>query len=64
VSGHDELRETVDAIRRERYPQLSADLIDRILEIEAAHIEDRGPAPRLVENAVDEFIAQNGDQDR
>jgi hypothetical protein len=58
LSGFDELRQAVQALRADKYPTLPPDLVDAILEIEAEHVEDRGPAPRKVERLVDVYVSE------
>jgi hypothetical protein len=53
MSEVDDLREVVEELRAERFPELPAALVAEILGIEAEHVEDRGPAPRLVEALID-----------
>ena len=60
MSALEELQDTVDALRQERYPEISAELVGRILELEDRYVEDRGPAPRLVERAIDEWLEAAG----
>jgi hypothetical protein len=58
MSDLDDLRTAVDELRAERFPDLPADLVERLLQIEAAHVEHRGPAPRLIDAAIDDFLAR------
>ena len=48
-----DLLETLEEIRQQSFPDLAADLVAQILELEAEHVEDRGPAPRRVESLID-----------
>lgn len=52
----DDLLDTLESIRSERFPDLPAELIAQIVESEAEHVEDRGPAPRHVETLVDAWL--------
>ena len=56
MSSLSDLQETVEAIRAERYPNLPAEVVRRILDVEDEHVEDRGPAPRLVETVIDAWL--------
>jgi Fe-S-cluster formation regulator IscX/YfhJ len=56
MSSLSDLQQTVEAIREERYPTLPADVVRKILELEDQHVEDRGPAPRLVEAVIDAWL--------
>lgn len=58
MSDLDDLRTAVDELRAERFPDLPPELVERVRRIEAAHVEDRGPAPRLIDAAIDEFLAR------
>ena len=61
MSGTEELRETVESIRRDRFPGLRPELVSMILDVEEAHVEDRAAAPRLVENLVEEWAGGPGE---
>lgn len=50
------LRETVQALRERDYPDLPTDLVDKILDIEAGNVEDRGRARDLVTRAVNDHL--------
>lgn len=50
------LGETVQAVRSRTFPELSAELVDAILEIEAASHEDRLRARDQVAQAIREHL--------
>lgn len=52
MSDFAELAATVEQVRAARFPQLSADLVERILAIEAEHGDDRAAAMREIKSAV------------
>ncbi len=57
MSGFEDLKATVEELRAARFPSLPSSLVDTILETEAEHVEDRGPALRKVERAIDAFVS-------
>jgi hypothetical protein len=50
------LRKTVQRLRERDFPQLPQDLVDAILDIEAANIDDRGRSRELVTRAITEHL--------
>lgn len=56
MSERDDLHQIIEELRSARFPRLPAALVDTVLRIEADHVEDRGPAPRLVEAVIDESL--------
>ncbi|HEY3548851.1 MAG TPA: hypothetical protein VGK17_22490 [Propionicimonas sp.] len=50
------LRETVQRLREQDFNQLPADLVDAILDIEAANIDDRGRSREFVTRAITEQL--------
>lgn len=50
------LRDTVQRLRERNFPQLPKDLVDAILDIEAANIDDRGRSRELVTRAITEQL--------
>ncbi len=57
MSSLSDLKEIVETIRRDRFPDLSPEVVVQILEVEETHVEERGPASRLVEAIVDAWVA-------
>ncbi|MDQ3690126.1 MAG: hypothetical protein M3406_08860 [Chloroflexota bacterium] len=52
----DDLVATVEGLRNRDFPNLPAQMVEAILRIEVDHVEDRGPAPRLIEAAIDSYL--------
>jgi hypothetical protein len=50
------LGEVVEQLRESQFPELSAELVKEVLSIEAACLEDRGPAAARVEGAIDRHV--------
>ncbi len=59
MSELDDLRATVEGLRSESFQGLPADVVEAILTIEVDHVEDRGPAPRLIEAVIDQHLQDN-----
>jgi hypothetical protein len=57
MSDIQELKETIQQLRKEKYPELPAALINEILTIEADLLEDKGQALRRVAQAVEKHLA-------
>lgn len=57
MSDTNELKDTVQKLRQEKYSDLPASLIDEILTIEDAWLEDRGQALRLIDEAVEKYLS-------
>jgi hypothetical protein len=55
----DELVESVISIRDEQFPNISDALVRRILEIEAAFVDDRPEASKRISRLVEEFLAED-----
>jgi hypothetical protein len=60
VTNVDDLSATVERVRSEHFPDLPKELVAEILVIEGRHVEDRGPAARLVDQAIETWL---GEQD-
>jgi hypothetical protein len=54
------LRDTVQRVRERDFPHLPQDLVDTILDIEAANIDDRGRSRELVTRAITEQLQDGG----
>ena len=53
---HEELQETVEALRAAEYPELDAGLVVKILTIEGRHLDLRSDVLVRLEQAVDAFL--------
>jgi hypothetical protein len=52
----DDLGATVELLRSQGFEDLSPALVAEIISIEVDHVENRAPAARLVEAAVDKHL--------
>jgi hypothetical protein len=52
MSDPAELAATIEQVRTTQFPQLPPDLVQQILAIEAAHVDDRATAMRDIKAAV------------
>jgi hypothetical protein len=57
MSDTNELKDTVEKLRQEKYVDLPASLVDEILTIEAEWLEDRVQALRLIDQAVEKYLS-------
>jgi hypothetical protein len=55
-----DLEATVERVRAERFPTLSADLVATILKIEAECVENRSDATRRIGVAIQTFLDSKG----
>jgi hypothetical protein len=56
-----ELLDTIEEIRRKRYPAISADLVKKIVVTEQEFPDDRSEAIRRVSDAIDAELKREGD---
>lgn len=56
MRGTERLLAAVERIRAERFPELPAELVEHLLMIESAHMENRDVAKAQVQTAIDTFI--------
>lgn len=61
MTPDEELLETIEEIRRDRFPNLSADLVKVIVETEQEFPDNRAEAFRRISAAIDEQLSQNGE---
>jgi hypothetical protein len=54
----EDIRQTVERLRAERYAYLPASLVAAILDIEAAHVEDRGRAAGKLNAVIDQALGE------
>jgi hypothetical protein len=53
-----DLEATIEALRKQKYPDLPEDLVVKILQIEALHVENRMEAYKRVMQAIEEYLAE------
>jgi hypothetical protein len=58
MSDIQELKETIQQLRKEKYPEIPVALINEILMIEADLLEDKTQALRRVAEAVEKHIVK------
>ena len=56
MTPEEDLLDTIEQIRRQRFPSLPTDLIERIVSIERKHTDDRQQAYKQISVAVDEYL--------
>ena len=54
----DELRNALEKIRQENYPEIPQELIEELLTIEYENQDDRVEAAKKVLKAIDEYLAE------
>jgi len=54
----DELRNALEKIRQENYPEIPKELIEKLLTIEYENQDDRVEAAKKVLKAIDEYLAE------
>lgn len=52
-----ELLDTIEKLRQEKFPQLPADLVERIVEIERDFTDNRQEAFKRITQAVEQHLA-------
>ena len=52
-----ELLDTIEEIRKKHFPEIPADLVKQVVEIERNFTENRAEAYRLVTQAIDSHVA-------
>lgn len=57
-SNLNELRNTLEKIRQENYPEIPQELIEELLTIEYENQDDRVEAAKKVLKAIDEYLAE------
>ncbi len=55
-----ELAETLTALAKEKYPSVSAKLIELLLKIQSEHFDDQNKASRLMLAAVENELKPEG----
>jgi hypothetical protein len=56
MTPDEELLDTIEQIRRERFPKLSADLVKKIVAIEQEFPDNRLEASRRISQAIDDEL--------
>lgn len=54
----DELRNALEKIRQENYPEIPKELIEKLLTIEYENQDDRVEAAKKVLKTIDEYLAE------
>ncbi len=57
-SNLNELRNALEKIRQENYPEIPQELIEKLLTIEYENQDDRVEAAKKVLKAIDEYLAE------
>lgn len=57
-SNLNELRNSLEKIRQENYPEIPQELIEELLTIEFENQDDRVEAAKKVLKAIDEYLAE------
>ena len=57
-SNLDELRNALEKIRQENYPEIPKELIEKLLTIEYENQDDRVEAAKKVLKTIDEYLAE------
>lgn len=57
-SNLNELRDALEKIRQENYPEIPQELIEELLTIEFENQDDRVEAAKKVLKAIDEYLAE------
>jgi hypothetical protein len=57
-SNLNELRNALEKIRQENYPEIPQELIEELLTIEFENQDDRVEAAKKVLKAIDEYLAE------
>ena len=58
----EQLQETVEALRADEFPDLDADLVAAVLDIERRHLHQRSEVLTRLEQAINAFLDEPGDQ--
>jgi hypothetical protein len=56
MSGDEELLDTIEQIRQDKFPEVPAELVKEIALIEANYTENRQEAYRRIAQAVDAYL--------
>ena len=57
-SNLNELRNALEKIRQENYPEIPQELIEKLLKIEYENQDDRVEAAKKVLKTIDEYLAE------
>jgi len=57
MTPEQELLDTIEEIRKKHFPEISADLVKQVVEIERNFSENRAEAYRRVTQAIDSHVA-------
>ena len=56
----DDLKSTLEAIRREKYPNIPSDVIERIVEVQAGNQDNAAKRQAETERIIDEYVRSIG----
>ena len=59
MTPEQELLDTIEHIREEKFPTLPVELVKRIVLIERDYTDNRQEAHKLISQAIDEYLAKN-----
>jgi len=57
MTPEQELLDTIEEIRKKHFPDISADLVKQVIEIERNYTENRSEAYKRITQAIDSHIA-------
>lgn len=63
MTGRNDLREAVEDLRARQFVDLPRELVESILDIETAHVDDRDVAVDAVRAAIQEEARERAEQD-
>jgi hypothetical protein len=58
TSKHSELHETIEALRKDKFPKLPKTLVADILRIESENLDDRHAAMAELSEAVEKYLSK------
>ena len=60
MTPEQELLDTIEQIRKERFPTLPPELVKRITLVERDYTDNRQEAQKLISQAIEEYLAKTG----
>lgn len=57
---HSDLQETIEALRKEKFPKLPKALVAEILRIESENLDDRPAAMAELSEAIEKYLSKEG----
>jgi hypothetical protein len=59
MTPEQELLDTIEEIRKKRFPEISPDLLKQVIQIERDNTENRTEAYKRITQAIDSHLAAN-----